>query len=128
LSAAGESWREDQRDPHHLCLARVAAKVAAMEASTDGLILGDYAESIEGRQAKTVTVERNNGFEIRYAGGSVFFRSPEVNLEETRDFNFALLALILVSTSSGQAFHLSEPVTRSALNQVRRYARDLQLY
>ena len=55
-----------------------------MEASTDGLILGDYAESIEGRQAKTVTVERNNRFEIRYAGGSVFFRSPEVNLEETR--------------------------------------------
>jgi hypothetical protein len=99
-----------------------------MEASTDGLILGDYAESIEGRQAKTVTVERNNGFEIRYAGGSVFFRSPEVNLEETRDFNFALLALILVSMSSGQAFHLSEQVTRSALNQVRRYARDLQLY
>jgi hypothetical protein len=85
----------------------VAAKVAAMEASTDGLILGDYAESIEGRQAKTVTVERNNGFEIRYAGGSVFFRSPEVNLEETRDFNFALLALILVSMSSGQAFHLT---------------------
>lgn len=98
-----------------------------MEASTDGLILGDYAESIEGRQAKTVTVERNNGFEIRYAGGSVFFRSPEVNLEETRDFNFALLALILVSMSSGQAFHLSEPVTRSALNQVRRYARVLQV-
>jgi hypothetical protein len=26
---------------------------------------GDCVESIEGRQAKTVTVERNNGFEIR---------------------------------------------------------------
>jgi hypothetical protein len=105
----------------------VAAKVAAMEASTDGLILGDYAESIEGRQAKTVTVERNNGFEIRYAGGSVFFRSPEVNLEETRDFNFALLALILVSMSSGQAFHLTRTSYPIGAEPGARYARVLQV-
>jgi hypothetical protein len=61
-----------------------------------------------GRRAKSVTVARNDGFEIRFAGGSVFFRSPEINLEETRDFNFALLALALVSMSSGHAFHLSD--------------------
>jgi hypothetical protein len=50
-----------------------------------------------------------------------------VNLEETRDFNFALLALVLVSMSSGRAFHLSEPVTPSAVSQVRRYAHVLQV-
>jgi len=98
-----------------------------MEPIQDELIVGDYAECIAGRKAKSVTVARKDGFEIGFASGSVFFRSPEVNLEETREFNFALLALALVSMSSGHAFHLSEPVTRSALNQVRRYARVLQV-
>jgi hypothetical protein len=82
---------------------------------SDELIIGDDADGIVGRKAKSVTVARNdNGFEIRFAGSSIFFRCPEVNLQETRDFNFALLALTLVSMSSGRAFHLSEPVTRSA--------------
>src|SRR5262245_5217712 len=98
-----------------------------MEPIQDELIIGDYAERMAGRKAKSVTVARNKGFEIGFADGSVFFRSPDVNLEETRDFNFALLALALMSMSSGHAFHLSEPVTRSALSQVRRYARVLQV-
>src|SRR5512147_1113917 len=99
-----------------------------MKPISDELMIGDDARSIVGRRAKSVTVARNdNGFEIRFAGGSIFFRCPAVNLQETRDFNFALLALALVSMSTGHAFHLSEPVTSSALSQVRRYARVLQV-
>jgi hypothetical protein len=98
-----------------------------MEPISDELIIGDCADSVAGRQVKSITVAPDNGFEIGFADGSVFFRSPEVNLEDARDFNFALLALALVSMSSGHAFHLSEPVTRSALSQVRRYARVLQV-
>jgi hypothetical protein len=98
-----------------------------MKPILDELIIGDGAERVVGRRAKSVTVARDNGFEIRFAGGSIFFRCPAVNLQETRDFNFALLALALVSMSSGHAFHFSEPVTSSALSQVRRYARVLQV-
>jgi hypothetical protein len=99
-----------------------------MKPISDELMIGDDARSIVGRRAKSVTVARNdNGFEIRFAGGSIFFRCPAVNLQETRDFNFALLALALVSMSTGHAFHLSEPVTSSGLSQVRLYARVLQV-
>jgi len=51
-----------------------------MKPILDELIIGDYAERIAGRKVKSVTVARNDGFEIRFAGGSVFFRSTEMNL------------------------------------------------
>lgn len=58
-----------------------------MKPILDELIIGDGAERVVGRRAKSVTVARDDGFEIRFAGGSIFFRCPAVNLQETRDFN-----------------------------------------
>jgi hypothetical protein len=98
-----------------------------MKPISDELIIGDDADRLAGRKAKSVTVVRNGGFEIGFSGGSIFFRCGAVNAEEAGDFNFALLALTLASMGSGQAFHLSEPVTRSALSRVRHYARILQV-
>ena len=79
-------------------------------------------------RAETVVIEHNmDGWDIELTGGTIFFRSFDLNAAGRRDFNFAFLALTLMSMSSGHSFELTRPVTRSALRQIGRYSRVLRV-
>lgn len=78
--------------------------------------------------AKSVTVRvRDNKCEIAFGSKEIIFQSEVLRGREFRNFDFALLALLVASMSSGDRFSFDYPVTRAALDQFHRYARLLQV-
>ncbi len=58
---------------------------------------------------------------------SVFFRSPDLQNLTYSQFDFALLAALISSLTTGETFHLDYPVTNGALRQFENYALALRM-
>ncbi len=89
--------------------------------------MGKKAVARQNEATRATIRVRDNKCEIVVGSKEIFFQSEVLRGREFRNFDFALLALLVASMSSGERFTLDYPVTRAAVDGFQRYARLLQI-